>query len=356
LNEIVEPKRQFARELVHLDPARFDLRRGVLGASLVVIPLIVGFALGLAEASVLVTIGALNLLLVQLPSPGVTRWRVLMVAIVANAGAFGAGTLVGLAPVTVEIPLVAVAIFLALLGTRTTEWEGASFIAAVMFCFAVGIPPTTLAGVGLRPAAVLLGGIWTLGALSVVQLLWPRYSTGLEPLTSAARVAPTSSLRRIVVHSSVVAVTVVVGLIIGLALGLPRDYWIMLTVLVALRLDLASTVSYATARILGTLLGAGLAFVITTWTADPWILFPILALTTTLCLATRGVNYAVYSIWITLTVILILNLVYSGGPALAIARIIDTAIGGTLALVAAISLSTATRRRSSRSLVATESR
>lgn len=340
-------RRPFAQELVHLEPARLDFRKAVLGASLVLIPLIVGFALGLAEASVLVTIGALNLLLVQLPSPSATRWRVLMVGVVANAAAFGAGTLVGLAPVTAEIPLVAVAIFCALLGTRNTEWEGASFIAAVMFCFAVGIPPTTLAGVVLRPAAVLLGGTWTLAVLSVIQLLWPRFPSGVEQPSSARRVHPEAPMGPVVTHSAVVAVTVAAGLLVGIGLGLPRDYWIMLTVLVALRLDLASTVNFAAARIVGTVVGASAAFVVTTWTASPWILFPILALTTALCLATRGVNYTVYAVWITLTVILLLNLVYSGGPTLAIARVIDTVIGGALALAAAFVLARTIQRRSS---------
>jgi uncharacterized membrane protein YccC len=352
----VGAQRAFAHELVHLEPARLDLRRGVLGASLVLIPLVIGFALGLAEASVLVTIGALNLLLVQLPTPAATRWRVLMVGVVANTVAFGAGTLVGLAPVTLEIPLVAVAILFTLLGTRNPEWEGASFIAAVMFCFAVGIPPTTLAGVVLRPAAVLLGGTWTLAVLSVVQLLWPRFPSGVEKPSSAIRVHPEARMGPVLTHSTVVAVTVAAGLLVGVGLGLPRDYWIMLTVLVALRVDLASTVNFAAARIAGTVAGASVAFVVTTWTASPWILFPILALTTAFCLATRGVNYAVYAVWITLTVILLLNLVYSGGPTLAIARVIDTLIGGALSLVAAFALATTIQRRSSGPSTAPQSR
>jgi len=344
LREVAGPIDQFSHDLVHLEPARLDLRRGALGALVVLAPLIVGFALGIAEAAVLVTIGALNLLLVQLPSPSATRWRVLSVGVVTNAAAFGAGTLVGLAPEAIEIPLIAVAIFLALLGTRAAEWEGASFIAAVMFCFAVGIPPTTLAGIGLRPAAVLLGGIWSLAVLSTVQLLWPRFPSGVERLASSPPAPTAHAPGRIVAHSGAVAVTVVLGLLVGLSLGLPRDYWIMLTVVVALRLDLISTLNYGAARILGTVAGASVAFVVTIWTADPWILFPILALTTAMCLATRGVNYTVYALWITVTIILILNLVYSGGPALAIARVIDTVIGGALALTVATVLSVTLRR------------
>jgi len=335
--------------LVHLDTDRFDLRRGLPGAALVLIPLVVGFALGLAEASVLVTIGALNLLLVQSPSPATTRWKVLLVAAAGNTIAFGAGTLVGLAPRTVEIPLVAVGIVVPLIATGAGEWESSGFMAAVMFSFAVGIPPTTLAGIGLRPAAVLLGGVWTLAMLSLVQVLRPAYRTALAPPSQGASNAPKTPFPRLAVHSCVTASAVVVGLLIGIALGLPRDYWIMLTVLVALRLDLSSTFGYAAARILGTVAGAGVAFAVTISTADPWLLFPILAVTAVLCLATRGVNYALYAVWITLTVILLLNLVYSGGPSLAIARVIDTLIGGSLALIAAVALAATSRGRAGRS-------
>ena len=335
----------FAERLVRLDTRALTLPLGVLYAALVVLPLVIGFLLGLAEASVLVSIGALNLLLVGVPYPGKTSARVLAVACGTNALAFGAGTIVGLVPRLLEVPFVALGIFVALWGTRHHRWENVSFFAAVMFVFAVGVPPTTAWGVVLRPSAVLLGGIWALAMLELVSLLLPRLSIDLSEPPGDGPPSAGQPTFAVTGHIAAVAVTATLGFLVGLQLGLPRDYWIMLTVLVALRPDLASTYAYSMARILGTIVGAAAALLITTLTADPRILFPVLAVTTGLCFATRGVNYLVYSVWITLTVILILNLVYSGGPTLAIARVIDTVLGGALALVAALVLSWSGRFR-----------
>ena len=334
----------FSAELLRTRPKQFDLRRGVLDAILILTPLVVGFALGLAEAAVIVSIGALNFALVEAPTPKDGRGKVLAVTVVANSAAFGAGTLVGLTPVEVEIPLVAAGVFVALLGVGSSRWELTSFIAAVMFSFAVGIPPTTLAGVVLRPLGVLLGGTWCLLAFVLLELSPKRLPARMRPKVADLPPARDAPVRVVVGHGAVVALTVVVGLLIGARLGLPRDYWVMVTVLVALRFDLVGTLSISVARILGTIVGAAGAFVVTTLTADPWILFPILAATTALTIASRAVNYVVYAVWVTLTIILLLNLVYSGGPQLAIARVIDTVIGGGLAMVAVLLLTAARRR------------
>jgi uncharacterized membrane protein YccC len=335
----------FVSDLVRTDPSALDVRRGIIDAVVLVLPLLIGFSIDQAQAGVLVTVGALNFALVEAATPAVHRWRVLAVTVLANSLAFGAGTVVGLTPYGVEIPLVGVSIFLTLLGTRSTEWENSCFIAAVMFAFAVGIPPSTISGALLRPTAVLLGGALSAAVFASIAGLARRWSSGPLPPLSSPRPIERKKAVRAVEHSAVVAVTVVAGLVVGHLLGLPRDYWVMVTVLVALRYDLAGTLAYSAARIVGTIAGAACAYVVTSVTADPWILFPALALTTGLTLAMRAVNYVAYSVWITLTVILLLNLVYSGGPSLAIARVIDTVIGGGLSLIAAGLLAILLRRR-----------
>jgi len=345
--------RALAVGLVDLQRERFDPLRGVRGAALVLTPLVIGYALGLVEAGVLVTLGALNLLFIEAPAPSGTRWHVLAVGSVTNAAAFAAGTLLGRAPFQVEAPMVGVAIFVAFLFTRWPEWENASFIGAVMFVFSVGIPVTTFAGETLRPLAILVGGLWALLGVSL-------YRYGSSTGTRAEAPSPTEPGARtgtkwatVGPHAAVVGVTVAIGLLVGTQLGLPRDYWIMLTIIVALRIDLATTIAYSAARILGTVAGASVAFVVTDATQDPWILFPILGVATALCLATRGVNYTLYSIWVTLTVIVLLNLAYSGGPTLAVTRVIDTILGGSIAFLAAFALwATTYRRPGNRSAVA----
>jgi len=318
---------------------RFELRRGIRSAALVVAPLAVGFALGYIELSVLFTLGALNLLLVEAPAPTLTRWRALGLGTVANTLAFGAGTLLSHAPIDIEVPLAGVGIFVAFLFTRWPEWENVGFIAAVMFVFSLGIPVTNLTGEILRPFAILSGGLWALFGVSLYRALTqPPFGRVRSKGGTPEPPAPPVRWRAAAPHAAIVGGTVAVGLLLGSQLGLARDYWIMLTIIVALRLDLATTVAYSSARILGTVAGASVAFVITDATQDPWILFPVLAAVTAMCFATRSVNYTLYAMWITLTVIVLLNLAYSGGPALAITRVVDTLIGGSLALLAAFTL------------------
>jgi uncharacterized membrane protein YccC len=334
---------EVAESLVELRTDRFDLRRGLRGAALVIAPLIVGYALGIVEASVLVTLGALNLLLVEAPAPATTPWRTLALGSVANTLAFASGTVLSHAPFVVEAPLVGLGIFVAFLFTRWPQWENVGFIAAVMFVFSVGIPVTNFEGEALRPLAVLLGGAWAMLGISVYSFATSK--TRATP-RSAERPSPTIAWKKVEGHAAAVGAVVAIGLAVGTQLGLERDYWIMLTIIVALRFNLSATVAYSAARILGTIAGASVAFVVTDATQDPWILFPILAAVTALCLATRAVNYTLYAVWITLTVIVLLNLAYSGGPALAITRVVDTVIGGSLALLAAAALWITSRHRS----------
>lgn len=332
------PSRHLAHQLVEVRTDHFDLWKGILGAAMVLTPLAIGYALGLVEASVLITLGALNLFFAEAPFPAPTPWRTVAVGAVSNAVAFGAGTLLGQAPFSVEVPLVAVGVLLAFLLTRWSEWENVGFIAAVMFVLAVGIPATTLAGDSLRPLAVLVGGLWALLGLTIYRVVSLRGRPGPAPAAlPTIRRAPIA-WRSEVPHAVVVGGVVAVGLVVGSQLGLARDYWIMLTIIVALRSDLATTISYSVARIVGTVAGAAVAFVVTDATNDPWLLFPLLALAAAICLATRSVNYTLYAVWVTLTVIVLLNIAYSGGPSIALTRVVDTVLGGALALIAAFVL------------------
>jgi hypothetical protein len=337
----------FVRDLVRWKPGAFDTYRGVRDAVLVVAPLVIGFAIGYPTESVLVTLGSLNLLFVEPARPEVPRWRVLALAAVANTAAFGAGSLVGAAPPLLAIPLTAVGVFVAFLLSASPSWDGASFIVAVMFVFGIGLPVANAFGEAIRPVAVLVGGLFALAAVTAEYVAFPQ-----PPLVGFGRPTPVLEARKpfatVAPHAAVVGATVAFGLFVGMRLDLVRDYWIMLTVIVALRLDLATTVAYSTARILGTIAGATVAYGVTTYVTGVVALFPLLALFVALAFATRAVNYAVYSVWVTLTVIVLLNLAYSLGPGLAIDRAIDTVIGGGLAFLASLVLWVAVHRPAAR--------
>lgn len=85
MSRIGSPAVGVSRGLSRLDLGNLDVHGAALSAAIVVAPLLVGFGLGLAEATVLVMIGALNLLLVKEPFPAKTRGRVLRAAAATNA-------------------------------------------------------------------------------------------------------------------------------------------------------------------------------------------------------------------------------------------------------------------------------
>jgi hypothetical protein len=64
-----------AKGLLEVRRDRFKLRRGAREAVPILAPLVVGYALGLVEASVLVTLGPLNLVFIESPGSGPTPWR-----------------------------------------------------------------------------------------------------------------------------------------------------------------------------------------------------------------------------------------------------------------------------------------
>jgi uncharacterized membrane protein YccC len=70
------------------------------------------------------------------------------------------------------------------------------------------------------------------------------------------------------------AITGAIGLLIAVDLGLQKQYWVLITVcIVLLRSSISKTIfSYTTMRIIGTIVGAAMASVITLYVGMPGIL------------------------------------------------------------------------------------
>ncbi|HXW67610.1 MAG TPA: FUSC family protein [Thermoplasmata archaeon] len=338
MSELAAESAGFLRQLARVELGRFDLLGGLRTAVLVLVPFAIGIAFGWGLAGVVATLGTLNVVLVMSPPPAATPIHRLAVAAVTNALAFGAGAALVLLPTVLQVPLAGAGVLVALLLLRDPRWDLVGLTAAVMFVVAIGLPVSGLAVVPYRGGFLLAGGLWGVAGLVLLAPLGRRYEAARW--ARFPRPATTAPLlwREVVRHALLVGATVAAGLVIGLGLHLERDPWIMLTVIVALRLDLRSTLAYAVARIAGTIAGAGLAFVVTETIVDPAALLGVLAVATVFAYGGRSVNYTFFAFWITPVVIVLLNLVYSGGPALAVTRVVDTVIGGGLALLASLLL------------------
>ncbi len=112
-----------------------------------------------------------------------------------------------------------------------------------------------------------------------------------------------------------------------------RGYWIALTAALVLRPDLQGTIVRGFARIVGTLIGAVLAmFVIIAAHGNPiWQSATLVAAAAT-CYLTLMPNYALFSTAMTIFVIVSLDLLGASGHTTVANRVVDTLIGGALAV------------------------
>lgn len=332
----------FLHNATRVDRKALNLITGLVAAILVIVPLLVGQAAGTLDGGVFATLAAVNLLLATAARPPVSRFPPLAAAALSNAAALALGTIVGTTG-WVGVPLVALGVGIILVSAGRAGFDSIGLVASVMFVVGIGIPGASLPAALDRLVFALFGGFWVILGLTIARTLFLRRGySGLSeeaehptapPEPSAP--APSPMARVHVRYATLVAVTTAAGLAISLAFGLPRDYWIMLTVLVSLRASISTTFSATFLRIVGTIGGAVIALGLTLFIANPWILGAFLFLFAMALFATRWVNYGIYALFLTPFIILLLNVAYPGDWQLAVLRIFDTVMGGALAVTVA---------------------
>lgn len=148
--------------------------------------------------------------------------------------------------------------------------------------------------------------------------------------TLRAQLTPRSSAFR---HATRLAVALMLAVVAYRVLPLGRGYWVPVTVLFVLRPDYLSTYSRGVGRALGTMLGVVIAATIVTvgHPSDPVVLVLVTVLAF-LAYAFFAANYALFSVMLTTLVALLVE--FAGGSEIGAVeeRIVDTAIGGVIAL------------------------
>ncbi len=137
-------------------------------------------------------------------------------------------------------------------------------------------------------------------------------------------------------HAIRMGVTLALATAIYRLIPLPieRGYWIPLTALLVLRPDFTTTFSRGVARLLGTMLGAVLTTVLVSVLAPSQGVLVILnAIVTYIAYSVLFANYAIFSVFITMEVVLLLSFIIPQPLIAAAYRAIDTAVGGILALL-----------------------
>lgn len=329
-----------------------DLLTGLRAAAFAIAPLIFGLAVGQLGAGALVSLGTLNedvvsalgAINLSFTEPGgssiLRRVGPPALGCLVNAFAFSMGTLVGVSG-SLAVPLVAAGVFLGLMIRLRRGLYLVGVVASTVFVVAVGLPGGSEAAAFSRFWLVLVGGLWALlGAV----LQWLAQRRRSASATQTADPSPSG----IVAHSLVVALIVAAGLAISDLAGLERDYWVMLTVISCVRLKPTLTLSVTLMRVVGTIGGAIVALAVTFALGTNWLeLLPLFAFGVGM-FSTRNSNYAVFTLFLTCFIILLLDLAYPGDQQLALIRVLDTCLGGVLSLVAGAllwSISSGPRRR-----------
>ncbi|HEX4214989.1 MAG TPA: FUSC family protein [Candidatus Dormibacteraeota bacterium] len=116
-------------------------------------------------------------------------------------------------------------------------------------------------------------------------------------------------------------------------LPLERPYWIVLTVAIVLKPDFGSVFARAVQRGLGTLIGVLIGAAVVAVVPPGPLYLPVMAVFAGILPISVRRNYGMFSTFLTPLVIMLIDFGASGGPALVVARLLDTLIGCGLVLV-----------------------
>ncbi|HEY0277257.1 MAG TPA: FUSC family protein, partial [Solirubrobacterales bacterium] len=147
-----------------------------------------------------------------------------------------------------------------------------------------------------------------------------------------AQLTPGSSAFR---HAARLAVALMVAVVAYRSLPLGRGYWVPLTVLFVLKPDHGTTFARGIGRAAGTILGLAIAWaLVTTLSPSDGAVIVMLAVLTFGAYALYPANYALFSVLLTIVIALLAQ--FGGGSPIGALedRLLDTALGGAIALTA----------------------
>ncbi len=342
------PRRaELLHEILRADWSRFDAITGLRAGFFVVTPVILGAATGYLFQGLYATLGANFLTSTEGSGPGATRFRMLALACVLEPAVFAAGTLCGTVGL-LAIPLVGLGIF-AFLTIRTYQgWSQVGLMAAIIFAVGIGLPGASTAAAVERLWTSMAGALWILLGVGIQMAFRP---TSKVPLEGGAQKTTVGSrhvhplMMGQLVHSEAVrqalatGIAASTGLAIGLALHLPRDIWILITVIIAIRQGIGPTIDSTAVLVAGTAIGSVIAAAITLETSNLAVLVAFMSIFAFAMNSSRLVSPALFQAFVTPFLIILLNIIFPGNWEFAIVRIIDVAIGGGLAIAAVYILS-----------------
>jgi uncharacterized membrane protein YccC len=138
-------------------------------------------------------------------------------------------------------------------------------------------------------------------------------------------------------HALRVAIVATTGAALAAALHLHRSYWVTVTVIIVLQPHAVATVRRAVQRVGGTVVGGMGAALIARLAHTPLFIAPLLFGLAWIAVAVRRMNYAAFAALVT-PVFVLLAETTAGDWHLTGIRIFNTLLGGSLALLGALTL------------------
>lgn len=135
-------------------------------------------------------------------------------------------------------------------------------------------------------------------------------------------------------HAVRVSLAVLAGIIISEVFPVQRSYWILFTIVVILKPGFSLSKSRNSDRIIGTLAGGLLTFMILLLIKIKSVLFIILVACMVITYSFASINYALSTFTTTCFVLLFLNFLKPGDFSFISLRLVDTGIGSGLAILA----------------------
>ena len=319
------------REAFRAQEREVNVGGAAAGAVVTTGPLIVGAAIGDHALGLLCALGGLNTALAM--SAGSRRGRAAWGGLVAVSGTVA----VGVATLTHEIAWVAVLATL-VWSTAWALWRAsgpdgvlAGFVTTAVFIIVNGLGGSP----GLTGVRMLEFGAGAAVALGVMVLPAPRAGVrGPGPIDRSAvrrAVRTPGPVRR---HALRVGVVTAASTALYRALGLEFGYWVPLTAVAVLQPDAHNSRVRAVQRAAGTVVGTVVVAVVAELTSNEGALIALVFVASGGLFALRDRSYYWFVMLLTPTALLMLSTVEFSGWHIALTRIVNTAVGIVIAVVA----------------------
>jgi hypothetical protein len=353
----------FLADLYSFNWSELNFRLPLVSAGAVALCLFIGIAAGHPGAALIAGGGAFTVGFGPNQRIADSRLMPMIFAVFAISTATLAGTIVGHKSYWLVIAAGISACIYGVLTMRDTglAWVGQQASVALVVASAF---PTALRPALVRAGLVAAGGVLQTIISSAGLRLLPNlrrdllsipkavFSTvGEQQLELSKRLRelpgalPRLSRSAVFAYSLRLVVTMCVASEVDRHIGIQSGYWIPMTALLVQKPAFFETLTRATLRILGTLVGAWLgSLFIAHIVPTPIVLAAFATLFAFLAFATNPVNYGLFAACLTAYIVFLLSLNQIPGPVIAYRRALCTVLGAAIAL--AIHLDALRRHRS----------